>query len=72
MENNLGYLIVANRMRDGYELAPRSSAQRAREEQAYYERFSRCPGDLRNAALKAIAPLAAVFLAIGALAYVVH
>lgn len=69
MENNLGFLIVANRVRDGYDMAPRSNAQRAREEQAYYERFGNSPGDVGNAALKAIAPVAAVFLAIGALVY---
>jgi len=72
MENNLGFLIVANRVRDGYDMPPRSNAQRAREEQAYYERFGKSPGDMGKTALKAIAPVAAVFLAVGALAYVLR
>jgi hypothetical protein len=72
MENNLGFLIVANRVRDGYDTAPRSNAQLAREEQAYYERFEKSRGDMNNDALKAIASLAAVFLAIGALVYVLR
>ena len=62
MDFNLGLLVVTNRARDGYDTAPRSRAQRVREEQAFYERFGECPFDIEHAAMKAIAPLAAVFL----------
>jgi hypothetical protein len=73
METYLGFLVVANRLCDWYDLAPRSSAQRAREEQAFYERFGRSRSERWNGALKSIAPLAAVLVAVaGAAAYAAH